>query len=115
MGSDQAVNPFFIPGTGADHLVVERVYADMQAALERELGTPPQARRIAKLWTRRGSTDCITEVGVADPLRGGVVLAIFDMGRHKPFVVWWRPHEGAPSGVREILGHNAYAVVEFDS
>ena len=29
-------------------------------ALELELGNPPHARRITSLWTRRGSTDCIT-------------------------------------------------------
>jgi hypothetical protein len=109
------VNTFFIPGTGDDRQLAERAYVEMRAALECELGTPPNAKRIAKLWTRRGSTDCITEVGVADPLRGGTVLAIFDMGHQRPFVVWRRPQEGARTGVREILGQHAYSVVEFDS
>jgi hypothetical protein len=109
------VSTFFIPGTGQDRKLADRVYADMRAALELELGTRPNARRIAKLWTRRGGTDRITEVGIPDPLRGGIVLAIFDMGQQRPFVVWWRPHGGAPTGVREALGHHAYSVVEFDS
>lgn len=108
------MSAFFIPGTGEDRQLAESVYANLRAALELELGTRPNARRIAKLWTRRGGTDCITEVGLPDPLRGGTVLAIFDMGQHRPFVVWLRPQGGAPTRVREILGHHAYSVVEFD-
>jgi hypothetical protein len=41
-------------------------------------------------------------------------VAIFDMGPHQPFVVWWQPDTGHV-GVREILGCSAYAVLEFDS
>lgn len=108
------MSTFFIPGTGEDRQLAERIYAEMRAELERELGACPQVRRIAKLWTRRGCTDCITEVGVPDPLHNGIVLAIFDMGHQQPYVVWWRPHGGAPTGVREILGHHAYSVTDFD-
>ena len=106
---------FFIPGVGTDPHLIERAYGDMRTRIELELGSRPSARRIAKLWTRRGSLDCVTEVGTPDPLRGGIVLAIFDMGEHRPFVVWWQPHGGIPAGIREILGNNAYSVVEFDS
>lgn len=109
------MSTFFIPGTGEDDQLAERAYLEMRAALELELGTRPSARRIMKLWTRRGHTDCITEVGAPDPLRGGVVLAIFDMGHQRPFVVWWRPQDGARTGVREILTHHSYSVEEFDS
>jgi hypothetical protein len=42
------------------------------------------------------------------------VIAIFDMGPRRPFVVWWQDDEEAPEGVREILGASAYAVSEFD-
>jgi hypothetical protein len=109
------VPTFFIPGVGTEPHVIERAYGDMRTRIELELGSRPSARRIAKLWTRRGSLDCVTEVGTPDPLRGGLVLAIFDMGEHRPFVVWWQPHGGIPAGIREILGNNAYSVVEFDS
>jgi hypothetical protein len=109
------VPTFFIPGVGTDPHLIERAYGDMRTRIELELGSRPSARRIAKLWTRRGSLDCVTEVGTPDPLRGGIVLAIFDMGEHRPFVVWWQPHGGIPAGIREILGNNAYSVVEFDS
>lgn len=114
-GCECAVSTFFIPGTGDDRLLADRLYASMRSALESELGTRPSARRIAKLWTRRGRTDCITEVGMPDPLRGGVVLAIFDMGHKRPFVVWWRASGSASMPVRESIGCHAYSIVEFDS
>lgn len=106
---------FFIPGVGHDPGAVERAYHDMSGVIEVEMGRIPNARRILRLWTRRGGTDCITEVGSSDPLRGGTVMAIFDMGLHQPFVIWWQPETGRPDGVREILGCNAYSVQEFDA
>ena len=106
---------FFIPGVGLEPGVTEGTYRDMSGVVELEMGRRPNARRILRLWSRRGSLDCITEVGVSDPLRGGTVMAIFDMGPHQPFVVWWQPELGRASGVREILGCTAYAVLEFDS
>jgi hypothetical protein len=116
------MSTFFIPGTSEDRRLTDRAYADMRAVIERDLGLRPNRRRIAKLWTRRGHTDCVTEVGLPDPLRGGVVLAIFDMGHCRPFVVWWQPlgsgwqpDGSAPTGLREILGPHAYAAVEFDA
>jgi hypothetical protein len=59
--------------------------------------------------------DCITEVGRPDPLRGGTVMAIFDMGHHQPFVVWWQRELGSGDPVREVVGCNAYDVLEFDA
>ena len=45
-----------------------------------------------------------------DPLRGGTVIAIFDMGPHQPFVVCRQQQPGSRDGFREILGCNAYSV-----
>lgn len=109
------MSTFFIPGVGGEPRVVEGVYRDMRGVIELEMGRRPNARRILRLWTRRGSIDCITEVGSSDPVRGGTVMAIFDMGHHQPYVVWWQPETGRPDGVREILGCNAYAELEFDT
>ena len=106
---------FFIPGVANDPRAVEGTYREMSGVIELETGRRPNARRILRLWTRRGSMDCITEVGSFNPLRGGTVIAIFDMGLHQPFVVWWQPDGGMPDGVREILDPSAYAVQEFDS
>ena len=105
---------FFIPGIARDPRIVEHTYREMRGVIELELGRRPNGRRIAKLWARRGGADCMMEVGMPDPARG-TVMAIFDMGQHRPFVVWWRPDGEMPKSVREILGHSVYSVVEFDS
>jgi hypothetical protein len=107
------VTAFFIPGITGDASVIERAYGEMRRQTELELGCRPSSRRIVRLWTRRGAVDCITEVGTRDPLRGGIVIAIFDMGPHKPFVVWWQQAPGSGDAVCEVLGCNAYAVLEF--
>jgi hypothetical protein len=108
------VTAFFIPGVSDDLRVVELAYGDMRRQIEVDMGRRPSARRILRLWTRRGSLDCFTEVGRPDPLRGGVVMAIFDMGPRQPFVVWREPDADVRDGPREILGCSAYSVLEFD-
>ena len=109
-----SVTAFFIPGIADDAPVLEDAYRDLRTRIEFEMGTLPSARRILKLWARRGSVDCVTEVGQRDPLRGGTVIAIFDMGPRRPFVVCWQQELGSRQGAREILGCNAYSVLEFD-
>ncbi len=106
---------FFIPGVAGDARVVESAYGAMRRQTELELGRRPSSRRIVGLWTRRGAVDCMTEVGRLDPLRGGTVIGIFDMGPHEPFVVWWQQEPGLGDAVCEVLGCNAYAVLEFDA
>ena len=67
---------FFIPGIADDPPIREDAYRDLRTQIELEMGSLPCARRIVKLWARRGSVDCVTEVGQRDPLRGGTVIAI---------------------------------------
>jgi hypothetical protein len=43
---------------------------------ELDIGRAPCSRRIFRLWTRRETVDCITQVGSSDPLRGATVIAI---------------------------------------
>jgi hypothetical protein len=105
---------FFIPGVSDDPGLLEETYGDMLSQIERDLGSRPSARRILRLWSRRGRVDCIAEVGCADPVRGGTVMAIFDMGPHRPFVVWRQSDDRVRAGVREVLACHAYAVSEFD-
>jgi len=109
------VTAFFIPGVVGDARTLEDAYGEMRRRIELDLGRLPSARRIFRLWARRGTVDCITEVGGRDPLRGGVVIAIFDMGQHHPFVICRQEELGSRDGVREILGCHAYSVLEFDA
>lgn len=108
------VTAFFIPGVSDERRIVEHAYAGMRKQVELDMGRRPSTRRILQLWTRRGSVDCVTEVGRPDPVLGGIVLAIFDMGPHQPFVVWHQQDTTVRSGAREILGPSAYSVLEFD-
>lgn len=105
---------FFIPGVRKQEVPLENVYREMRAQMELELGGRPRDCRIFRLWARRGAVDCITEVGCRDPIHGGTVMAIFDMGSRQPFVVWWQPDEADGNGVREVLGASAYSTEEFD-
>jgi hypothetical protein len=108
---------FFIPGisSGDDGRALELAYGDMRTGVELDMGRRPRARRIEKLWTRRGSIDCLTVLGRPDPLRGGgTVMAIFDMGTYQPFVVWREADISTGGGCPEILNWSAYSVMEFD-
>ena len=106
---------FFVPGVSGDERGIEDAYDKLRTTIELELGCLPRAQRIFRLWLRRGSVDCLTEVGQPDPLRGSTVIAIFDMGPRQPFVVCRQPQPGSRDGVREILECNAYSVLEFDA
>ena len=110
---------FFIPGTTTTS-AAEDAYRNMREQLTHALGRQPTNRRIQELWTRRGRTDCVTEVGTPDPISGETVVAIFDMGSHQPFVIWHHhqrdgsadhPPAGDPF---EVVGCNAYSVREFE-
>ncbi len=106
---------FFLPGVASDARAIESAYGEMRRKTELDMGRCPNSRRIVSLWTRRGGADFATQVGRRDPLRGGTVIAILDMGPHQPFVVWWQQESGSGDAVREVLGCNAYSVLEFDT
>ena len=102
---------FFIP-TGAGE-AGEHSYQQLRQQTEVRMGRPPSRRRIMELWTRRGSLDCVTAVGAPDPISGGIVTAIFDMGAHQPFVVYRQNGGDSEQQSCEVLGCNAYSVLEF--
>jgi hypothetical protein len=103
---------FFIPGLTDSGPATEEAYEQMREGVEADTGLRFCGRRILQLWSRRGGVDCLTEVGRPDPVTGGTVLAIFDVGPHQPFVV----HVVAPDGrICEILSSHAYSVTEFEA
>jgi hypothetical protein len=55
------VTAFFIPGAGTDPHVLEEAYADMRIRVGLDVGSPPTARRIVSLWTRREARDDVRE------------------------------------------------------
>ena len=57
---------FFIPGISDNAPILVDAYRDLRERIELEMRTLPSARRILKLWARRGSVDCVTE-GQRDP------------------------------------------------
>ena len=109
------MSAFFIPGISGDQRSIDEAYRELRKGIQLELGRSPRTQRIVRLWSRRGGVDCLTEVGRPDPLRGGTVIAIFDMGPHRPFVVWWQQELRSGDAVCEVLGCNAYSVLEFDA
>jgi hypothetical protein len=104
---------FFIP-TGEGQ-AGERTYQQLRQQIELQMGRAPNQRRIMALWTRRGNLDCVTAVGAPDPVWGGVVTAIFDMGPHQPFVVYRQHATNPQQQLFDVLGCNAYSVSEFGS
>jgi hypothetical protein len=108
---------FFIPAvTESDSVAsAEKVYGTMRKEVELSMGRAPRTRRIRELWTRRGNLDCFTTVGQPDPVDGHLVMAIFDMGPHQPFLVYHHRDAPSPALTCAVLGHSAYAVSEFDA
>ena len=102
---------FFIPGLADAGQATEDAYVQMRRGVEADTGLRPCGRRIQNLWSRRGGVDCLTEVGRPDPVCGGTVLAIFDVGPHQPFVVHLVAGKG---GICEVLSSHAYSVTEFE-
>jgi hypothetical protein len=106
---------FFIPGLVETERVTEDTYLQMRRGVELDTGSRPNDRRIRQLLSRRAGSDCVTEVGMPDPVHGRTVMAIFDLGPHRPFVVDCEPHAGVDGAVREVLSCHAYSVMEFES
>ena len=81
------VTAFFIPGSARAGGEAEAMYAGIRKRVEAETGNPPYPVRIFKLSFRRDGADLEAEVGQPDPVGGHTVLAIFDLGRHSPYLI----------------------------
>ena len=105
------MDTFFIPACASGD--GEETYQRLRLQLELRMGRAPSQRRIRELWTRRGSVDCITTVGEPDPICGDLVIAIFDMGPSRPFIVYCQDSSDPDAAACEVLGNSAYTVSEF--
>lgn len=105
------MTPSFIPA--GDARSGEGAYQELRRLTEARMGRPPSRRRIAELWSRRGNLDCVTRVGAPDPVSGGIVTAIFDMGPRQPFVVYREDPADPRTAECEVLGCSAYSILEF--
>ena len=103
---------FFVPT--AEGRAGEEAYQRLRQRTEVRMGRAPARRRISELWTRRGRLDCITTVGAPDPVYGDMVIAIFDMGPHQPFIVYHHDPADPQQPACEVLGCSAYSISEFD-
>lgn len=104
---------FFVPQLADDQPDDETAYAAICARATADTGHVPQPSRIFRLWSRRGGSDCITEVGLPDPVHGEVVLAILDLGRGLPYVIHCGQPGSEEEAIREHVGRHVYAVTEF--
>jgi hypothetical protein len=107
------VSAFFMPT--AEGRAGEDAYQRLRQQTESSMGRPPARRRISALWTRRGGVDCVTTVGTADPIHGDLVIAIFDMGPHQPFVVYRHDPAHPQRPACEVLRCSAYSISDFDA
>jgi hypothetical protein len=108
-----AVTTFFMP-SAVDGRAGEAEYQRLRRETEERMGRAPAGRRIRELWSRRGRLDCVTTVGAPDPICGDIVLAIFDMGSHQPFIVYRHDAADPERPACEVLGCSAYSISMFD-
>jgi hypothetical protein len=104
------VPAFFIPGCVAG-IAAEEAYAQIVAGAEAGTGHPPRALRIFSLSFRHHGVDLEVEVGGPDPVQGGMVLAILDLGRQSPYLIHCRSTEGSAEQV--LVRKPVYSVAEF--
>jgi hypothetical protein len=100
---------FFLAGQESGTAPEEDAYRELRARSMAAVGCPAKARRIFKLSCRLDGEDCVIEVGLPLPGRGGVVAAILDHGREEAFVV----HIVGGSEEQIRIGRPVYLVTEF--
>jgi hypothetical protein len=103
---------FFLPGLDAANGEAEAAYASIRETVAVGTGHVSRERRIWRLSSRRGGRDCVTEVGLPDPITGELVIAILDLGTHMPFAVYTRDLDGGGS-IQELKIQQVYEVFEF--
>jgi len=88
----------------------EEAYRQLREAAGQITGSPPAPQRILRLDCRLGGRNSRIEVGRPDPIQGHVVLAIFDVGGERPWVIYTTRDIRAPAF---RLGRSVKAVTAF--
>ncbi len=103
---------FFFPNSSPG-MEAEGAYARILEAAEADTGHLPRSVRIFRLSFRHEGADLDAEVGLPDPVRGGTVLAILDLGREQPYLI----HCSSTGGQAEqvLVRKPVYSVTEFSA
>ena len=113
LGDEAAVpvTAFFIPDVGSGGKGAADLYAGIRSRTRSETGFEPRDRRIFRLDFRHDGKDVEAEVGMPDPILGRTVLAILDLGAHRPYVI----HCGraGEDPVHILAPKPVYSVTEF--
>ena len=102
---------FFVPGLDAMAADAEHAYSQIRDEASECMGRVPQPERIFKLWFRHEGADLEAEVGKPDPVSGDTVLAILDLGRASPYLIYCRT--GAGPATQMTVSKPVYDVTEF--
>jgi hypothetical protein len=79
---------FFVPGVEPGEGRPEAAYRRLCQAVGQTTGSQPGPQRIFGLECRLGGRNSRIEVGQPDPIQANVVVAIFDVGGERPYVVY---------------------------
>ena len=91
-----AAKVFFVPGlrAGASQ---QDAYRRLSLSATQATGLTPSDVRISGLDCTLGGRAYRIEVGEPDPIQGHVVLAIFDVGGDRPYVIYTARDEETPA------------------
>ncbi len=92
--------------------LTERSYEELRRQAEAHTGEVSNRRRIQQIECRYGGTDHLIRIGEAGAVSGGVVTAIFQLGRENFTIHHAQPH-GAPETPVVISKKNVYSIAEF--
>ena len=101
---------FFVPGVESGHDRAEEAYRQLRQAAGQTTGKQPAAERIFGLDCVMGGRRSRIEVGQPDPIQAHVVLAIFDVGGERPYVIY-TTHDTFSPALR--LGRSVKSVTTF--
>lgn len=101
---------FFVPGVEPGDGRPEEAYRQLRLAAGQTTGNQPATLRIFGLNCLLGGRNSRIEVGQPDPIQAHMVVAIFDVGGDRPYVVYTTRDSLAPAF---RLGRSVKSVTAF--